>query len=146
MGTQMPTDTGPLGELKPQCSHSPISQWATPLMMMRVCVCVCVWILYVFSTCEQECVDVWELVLWACIIVCGEVCVCLYIYEVLDQTFNLPQPSECAERRLSRCVLSPPSLPCLCIVLLFLPPSFSLLFFRTPFLDPLACSCTPCWG
>lgn len=38
------------------------------------------------------------------------VCVCLYIYEVLPQTFNLPQPGECAEERLGRCVLSPPSL------------------------------------
>lgn len=37
------------------------------------------------------------------------VCVSLYIYEVLVQTFNLPQPSECAKRRLSRCMLSPPS-------------------------------------
>lgn len=51
----------------------------------------------------SECVDVWEAALWACIIMCGEVCVCLYIYEVLVQTFNLPQPSECAKRRLSRC-------------------------------------------
>ena len=42
---------------------------------------------------------------------CGEVCVCLYIYEVLVQTFNLPQPSECAEKRLSGCVLSPPFRP-----------------------------------
>lgn len=56
---------------------------------------------------------------------------CPYIYEALVQTFNLPQPSECAERRLSRCGLSPPSPPPLYLpAFLLLYKSFSSLFHR----------------
>lgn len=88
----------------------------------------------------SERVDVWEPVLWTCIIMCGEVCVCLYIYEVLVQTFNLPQPSECAKRRLTRCVLPPPSLPSSAsqhsFSSLSLPPLFSLVFFHAPSHSP----------
>lgn len=60
------------------------------------------------------------------------VCVCLYIYEVLPQTFNLPQPGECAEERLGGCVLSPPSLrfpPSLCLSAFHLLRKSPTLFF-----------------
>lgn len=130
-------------ELKPQHSHPVISQWANHLMMWYLCAllvcayCICV---RVALASGSECVDVWESVLWTCIIVCGEVCACLYIYEVLVQTFNLPQPSECAERRLGRCVLSPSSPPPSCLPafpLLHKSPTLTLsTVFHTPSLNP----------
>lgn len=55
---------------------------------------------------------------------------CLHIYEVLVQTFNLPQPCECAKRCLSMCCHHlprpplPPSIPSL-------PPSHPRLLYSS---------------